>query len=343
MSVVPGDAPASDVTVVLATYDGERFLEEQVRSIFDQTLLPARIVASDDGSTDGTVALLHRLAAESPCPFDVLETGGRQNIRLNFLEPAVAATTRFISFSDQDDVWRPRKLEVSVRELIRRDAVLLLHSAGVIDANGIASDEQEPSFPVTQRLLRHRTDPWRAVQGFTMTFRRSILDHVDIAMPMRIMFGEEQMFHDGVVALAASALGSTVYLRDELASYRLHGSNKVHGNLEIGASGPTDPAERQLDLADAVEGWRAWALDAAGRAAAAGDLEAERGFRAEAIRYERLADAHRRRADLRRASSPASRAGQMGRMIVAGSYAPRRSAGLGPRSLVRDLTLLLDR
>ena len=327
-----------DVTVVVATYNAERFIAEQIRSLFLQTVLPQRIVVSDDGSTDGTLELLELLAGEAPCPFVIRETGGRRNFRFNFLENARDAETTYVAFCDHDDVWHPSKLEICLRHLERKNAALVIHSARIVDAQLRPTRKREPSYRFTRTVPANCTYPWQApMNGFAEVFRRSVLDHVDIHAPLQHVLPKETIFHDVMVSLAAGAVGPTVYLRDELALYRQHETNTASGNMELLGGNELDPAARQLYCERAVLGWRQWMLDAADHASTAGDPRSAVSYRTEAERFRRLAGHHHERANLRSTAQRGGRLRQLTKMVLQGRYASRRNGNLGPQSLARDL------
>lgn len=96
-------------TVLLSTYNGEKYLAEQLESILCQTLAPEHILVRDDGSTDGTPDVLKRYEAEGKV---TLLPGGHVGFLESFrLLLAAASDAPFFAFSDQDDVWLPDKLE----------------------------------------------------------------------------------------------------------------------------------------------------------------------------------------------------------------------------------------
>ena len=106
------------VEVLLGTYNGERFLREQIDSILEQDYPSVRILARDDASTDGTMAILSHYAEQAPERFTVLPgreaSGGAQ---WNFLRLMQASEAAFVCFADQDDVWLPDKISRSMRAL----------------------------------------------------------------------------------------------------------------------------------------------------------------------------------------------------------------------------------
>ena len=100
-----------EVEVLLATYNGARFLREQIDSILAQDYGNIRVLARDDGSSDETVEILAQYAARFPGRFQVMPVGvATGNPKNNFLLLMKASTADYICFSDQDDVWLPDKV-----------------------------------------------------------------------------------------------------------------------------------------------------------------------------------------------------------------------------------------
>ena len=98
------------VSVVMSTYNGDRYLEEQLQSLADQVHLPHELVVADDGSTDGTWDIVQDFAARAPFP--VVSTRNSENLGYgaSFLAATGRASGRLVAFCDQDDVWHPDKL-----------------------------------------------------------------------------------------------------------------------------------------------------------------------------------------------------------------------------------------
>ncbi len=118
-------AISPDISVAMCTYNGAEYIVEQLESIAAQTLLPAEIVVSDDGSTDGTIALLkqtwERLAEHSAelrkVTLTVVVNKSSLGVTKNF-EQAISKTTKqYIFLADQDDLWFPTRLEVEAAQL----------------------------------------------------------------------------------------------------------------------------------------------------------------------------------------------------------------------------------
>src|SRR6516164_2136009 len=93
------------ISVAMATYNGERFLEEQLNCLTRQMLLPFELVVCDDGSTDGTLDILHRFAQSAPFPVWIYENQTKLGFGFNFLQAIGRSTGELVALSDQDDVW----------------------------------------------------------------------------------------------------------------------------------------------------------------------------------------------------------------------------------------------
>lgn len=227
------------ISVALCTFNGERFVAEQLASIFRQTQPPREIVLADDGSTDSTIAIVRSVAMrEDPrglVELRVLPPGSRLGVTANFERAVRACSYELIALSDQDDSWHPDRLERVRREFAFRENLTLLHSdARLVDERGRSLGmsllealevsakelEQIANGDAYSTFLRRNV-----ATGATMTFRRSLLE---VALPF-----PSSWLHDEWLAIMAAAIGRVDLLPDALIDYRQHGSNQV------GVSAPT--------------------------------------------------------------------------------------------------------
>jgi glycosyltransferase involved in cell wall biosynthesis len=108
------------ISVAMATYNGEKYLEEQLDSILSQTLKPLEIIVCDDQSTDGTIEILERYRRDGLLSYYVNEN--RLGFIGNFKKAvSLCAPANYIALSDQDDVWLPSKLELAAEYLQKID------------------------------------------------------------------------------------------------------------------------------------------------------------------------------------------------------------------------------
>lgn len=99
------------ISVALATYNGERYLQEQLDSYLVQTRLPDELIISDDSSTDGTLRILYDFAEMAPFDVVIMESDSNVGYGHNFRKALDAVTGDIVFLSDQDDVWFPGKIE----------------------------------------------------------------------------------------------------------------------------------------------------------------------------------------------------------------------------------------
>ncbi|WGD38090.1 glycosyltransferase family 2 protein [Lysinibacter sp. HNR] len=230
------------VSVALATYNGARFLSQQVLSILAQSHPVDEIVVSDDNSTDATVSIVELLVAEHnavnarpPISLVVLHNKPGLGVTHNF-ERAVSGCSGDILFlSDQDDVWHPDKVKKMLAVFgSHPSAQLVFTNARTVDGVGtplgyslfeaIELQQSElygvregKSFEV---LLRRNI-----VTGATVAFRRKLLDD---ALPF-----PRGWVHDEWLAIIASVTSSIEVMTEELIDYRQHGANEI-GALKQG-------------------------------------------------------------------------------------------------------------
>src|SRR5690606_21917078 len=129
--------PTERISVVLATYNGVRFIEEQLDSLATQTRLPDELVVVDDGSLDETVDVLRSFQRTAPFPVELIAPGEHLGTCEAFGEAMRRATGTILAICDQDDRWEPEKLAVMEQRMVGRpDALLAFSDATLIDIEG---------------------------------------------------------------------------------------------------------------------------------------------------------------------------------------------------------------
>ena len=133
-----------ETQILLATYNGAEFLEEQLQSIMNQTYTNWEILARDDGSTDETMEILQRFQQAHPGKINIIEDNdGSLGAHGNFIRLMEESTADIICFADQDDVWHKSKMEQSISYLKTMHdkhgpdtPALVHHDMAVIDRDG---------------------------------------------------------------------------------------------------------------------------------------------------------------------------------------------------------------
>ncbi len=223
------EQPGPDVEILLATHDGERWLADQVHSIREQTHGQWRLLICDDGSHDGTVALARELARDDERIRVTERSAPAGSAARSFLELLTESTGRYVMLADQDDVWLPDKIEVTLARMGDLEATLgpgvpaLVHTdLSVVDAE---LRVREPSLVHSQvldaessRLASIVTQ--NPVTGCTVMVNRALADLVGPPY-------EGVAMHDWWLAVLAAAFGGIGFVDRPTVLYRQHGANTV--------------------------------------------------------------------------------------------------------------------
>jgi glycosyltransferase involved in cell wall biosynthesis len=215
---------SSTCTIVMATFNGAKYLAEQLSSIENQALPPSKLIVSDDGSSDNTKQILASFAKRAN--FDVIVIDGPQKgYAENFWSAAKLADTKYLAWADQDDIWLPQKILRCVQALEETGAYFVSHSASVVDDELRPLGRLYPDYRRTQLLSPLQGDPFEVPSGFATMFRREILNEIDWDARPRSHQHDHLLPHDHAVGLIAFAFHHRVQLRESLAYYRQHDSN----------------------------------------------------------------------------------------------------------------------
>lgn len=222
------------VTVLLAVYNGEKYLEQQINSILSQTVNDIKIIIRDDGSTDKSPIIIDNFCREYPQKLSKIVGEPTGSAKLNFAELLKYSDDDYIMFCDQDDVWMPDKIEktLSAMHAAERGGELpvLVHTdLTVADENlNIISN----SFFEFQRLNQEKvTLPALLVQnyitGCTVMINRS-LKKICGDIPQNCIM------HDWWLALVAQLFGKIVCVNEPTLFYRQHKDNQVGAKASYG-------------------------------------------------------------------------------------------------------------
>jgi len=321
------------ISVALATWNGERFLRDQLESLLAQTSLPHEVVVSDDGSTDGTLAILEDFRANAPFPVTVSANRKRLGYAENFLHAATKCGGDYIAFCDQDDVWLPGKLARSNEALQASGAELLIHRNIVATEELVPTRKRTPAFRRSLTASPLRVDAWMLAPGNAMVVSREVLE-VDFShRPRGLGQPDAPMTHDEWTYFIATAIGSTHFLSEPLVYYRQHTAN-VFGTPSRSPLGRTilpAPEDYRFLAACAMER-AAFFEELASSPSVAGDSfqRAAGYYRGMAGRLEARAAVYSPRAGIGR------RLERVAVLTAAGGYRPRTRGGLGFRSFLKD-------
>lgn len=207
----------------MSTYNGEKFLREQLDSILSQEGVDVRLLVRDDGSNDNTCAILE----EYSCKHKRIDVVCGANVGFvksfsNLVELAADYKTHvdYYAFSDQDDVWFPDKLSTGAEILSKMNQekpLLFSSNSTYIDAEGNALGnfhEKEP-YRTKENVMIYPTE-----QGCSMMFNKKAVELYNMHPPM-------VAWHDRWMCLICNFMGGMVYCHEPLFGYRVHGGNAL--------------------------------------------------------------------------------------------------------------------
>ncbi|MDO4607823.1 MAG: glycosyltransferase family 2 protein [Clostridia bacterium] len=225
------------VGVLLAVYNGEKYLSEQIDSLLNQTADEIKIIIRDDGSTDSSANIIKKYVEKYPNKMQLVDGKPTGSASKNFAELLSACDDGFdyIMFCDQDDVWLPEKIENTLKAMKKAegensDKPVLVHTdLKVVDGslNTICD-----SFFGFQKLIQDNiTLPKLLVQnyvtGCTVMINRALKQKCG-------KIPNDCIMHDWWLALVAVIFGELVCLNEPTMLYRQHDNNQVGAKASYG-------------------------------------------------------------------------------------------------------------
>lgn len=219
------------VTIVMATYNGEKYLEEQIDSILSSTYKDFKLYIVDDGSQDSTMDILNRYKMQYPDIINVNQNKANLGVSLNFLNAINSSYSEYIMLCDQDDVWNKDKIAKTLKRMkqmelqfgkdlpiaVFTDAYVTDNKLNIIHGSFFKSGRLNPSLTDLPHLLMENK-----LIGCTVMINgalRKILQSK--ALP------KKARYHDGWLGLIAASLGKISFIPEPTLLYRQHEANVV--------------------------------------------------------------------------------------------------------------------
>ena len=229
-------------SIAMATYNGDKYLSQQLQSLAKQRYLPTELVICDDQSNDATAKVVELFAATAPFTVRFIRNEKRLGYAGNFMKAATLCTSEYIGFCDQDDVWLSEKLAVAQRYICETQCTLFQHGIRLIDRAGNVIPESDYWGSDTEGR-------WGMTCGMTQIFKRSMLSYAPLReLSVDHCTGTNVMSHDQWSLFINLLVGNVVSISDVLVHYRQHDQNifgynpdrfprsKMAGTLRIAAS-----------------------------------------------------------------------------------------------------------
>ena len=221
----------AEIDILMAAYNGERFIAEQIESLLAQTFQDFRLIIRDDGSSDNTPAIIENYEQKYPGKIEIINDDVVcKSPTKNFMQLLKHAEADYVMFCDQDDVWLPYKVQITLDYMKRAERekpdlpVLVFTGLNVVDAElksldifmalGIPQDR----LGMTQLLLAN------CASGCTEMLNRRLYEGIG-------GYSEYINIHDHWAALYAAGCGEIRNVPMALILYRQHSNNAIGAGI----------------------------------------------------------------------------------------------------------------
>ena len=198
--------------ILLSTYNGEKYIEDQIKSILLQLSKEDELIISDDGSKDKTLEIINSI---NDIRIKLIHNIGKHGVVPNFENALKKATGDYIFLSDQDDIWRNDKLEKCIKNL--ENHILVTHNSLIVTSKGNITGKD--FFSIRNSGNGYLRNLYKnSYVGSCMSFKKELLPYI-------LPFPKNILWHDMWIGLIAELKGKTLFIPDSLLYYRRHGNN----------------------------------------------------------------------------------------------------------------------
>lgn len=220
------------ISVAMCTYNGAKFVMEQLESIQNQTLLPDELIVCDDGSTDDTLTLVENFAKKASFPVHIFRNDSKLGVTKNFEKALTACQGDLLFLADQDDCWMPEKVAHLSKAFSENTSVNVFFSDALLVDEYTHSLQKR--FWEVVRFGTPQQEQWKRgrsievllvgnrVAGCTMAVRKSFVNAI-LPFPSDIA----EFLHDTWMAFVASLLNQIAFIPEVLIQYRQHFAQQV--------------------------------------------------------------------------------------------------------------------
>ena len=243
------------VDILLPTYNGEKYLGEQIESIISQTYSNWRLVIRDDGSWDSTISMIESYQQKLKEKLIVVKDQ-KHNLGVcnNVFELLKYASAPYVMLADQDDVWFPNKVEFLLKKIYKaerqyQNTPILVHAEGITTNEDMVPLTGKKITPLQgSKLSRREIIPYRksligyasgykkerneynrllfqnVIQGASMIINRALIGKLEVLFLKKL---PQKQYHDSIIASIASIEGKIIFCARPLMFYRQHTKNLV--------------------------------------------------------------------------------------------------------------------
>lgn len=227
--MVNGERWKMSVCILMSTYNGEKFIDEQIKSILNQSDVDVALYIRDDGSTDNTVDILKRYLSN----YKEIElvVGRNVGVKRSFAELVLSAPeSDYYAFADQDDVWYQDKLLTAInklKELNDDTPCLYLSNQNCVDSNGTFLYERFSTEYSQPELIYSVFN--NEYSGCTMVFNKRLFEK--LYQFYKYLANRDTILQDVAAVLVAQITGTIVYDSEPHMDFRRHGDNCTEAKL----------------------------------------------------------------------------------------------------------------
>lgn len=204
------------VTVLMSTYNGEKYIEEQIDSILNQQDVIVKLSVRDDGSSDQTRSILKRYELNYKNIDVVLgDNIGWKRSFFSLIENTVSEKDMYYAFSDQDDIWKKNKIKHALTKIPNNKPVVYHSNVTIVDESGLKlANRFSDDFVPSQKMPEAFLDSFAL--GCTMVFNSELMELTKMHIP------KHETQHDAYVFALGYLLGEVVYDSETSSYYRRH-------------------------------------------------------------------------------------------------------------------------
>ena len=215
------------IDILLATYNGEKYLEEQIDSILNQTYKNIKLIISDDCSTDNTIDILKKYENEDNRVKVYIQEDNLGVVKnIEFLLNRVDSP--YYMLADQDDFWMPEKVEKSLETLRKNEADLVFGDLEIVDENLNIMHPSFNDYMLLTRKIKKYIDSYKinylynCVTGCTILAKKETIDWI---LPLPTV--SKHLIHDHWIGIMVAINGKLAYMPEKYIKYRQHGNNQI--------------------------------------------------------------------------------------------------------------------
>lgn len=222
------------ISVALCTYNGARFILEQLESIATQTRLPDEVIVCDDCSSDGTLEMVAQFATTAPFKLQYSSNPSRLGVTRNFGRAISLCTGDVVFLCDQDDVWLPQKVATMAVPFLANEKI------GLVFSNAYITDSRLNRLGYTVwDTFRFDKKSQQIIKGdgaLALLIRRNVITGATAAFRMtlrdKVLPIPDALIHDAWIAIVAAAASQIEPVDVPLILYRQHEKNVIGGRRQ---------------------------------------------------------------------------------------------------------------